>query len=471
MSAPPAGAEDAGDKKPSREAAKEQEVSAVAESGDSWRIWLFALEEYRLRASMSPGEGGGSPLGSLAEDESDQDVRLFLEGGVVDPDDNFAAEVSLGLWWDIDGSIPDGNPYGLASTFDYRQPWWDVYTLTAEYRSKGVLRLARGGRQASEHGLPVTFDGASIRLTGVERYLDFFVFGGRSTHFFEVAAEPFEDWIASAGAVVRASPSVRFELDYRLSLEDVLQSDKQTKEGLSDHSYGLSAWCRSGDWLYAKGYLRGLNDEFSHAGAAARMIWQSLNLGVNLSADVQAITLHEISEREDPYFAILGESLPNLRWRLDLWKNFETGAGDYGIHAGWNGKNILKGEEGPFNRNAGRIYLLFEGRDLLVKGLFASIAAEGHYTYADWQLSGDMILTAGGSVGYEYKMLKAEAGTYYQRFKYDYYLDVKEIEDVRTYYGLVSYKALDWLAVKIRYEFERLDRDVHTVTLAVSQMY
>jgi hypothetical protein len=444
---------------------------AASAAEDEWQFWFLALEEYRFRTSGQNDRGASSLVGSFADEESDQDVRLFLEGSVGDPGDQFSAEISAGLWWDIDGSIPDGNPYGLTSVYDYRQPWWDVYTLTAEYRSKGFLKLARGGRQTSEHGLPVVFDGVSMELSAVQRRLDFFVFGGRSTHFFEWGAEPFEDWMASAGLVARLARSFRVELDYRLLLEDVLQPDKETGKGLTDHSYGLRAWYRRDHWLYAQGYLRGLNASLSHAGAGAKVVWSDLNLGADLKLDVQMITLREINEREDPFFAILGESLPNLRWCLDLWKVFETGGGDYGIHAGWNGRNLLKGSQGPFNRNAARLYLLLEGTDIGGTGLFVDASMEAHYSTTGGQYAGDLIITAGGSAGYRDKRLKVEAGTYYQRFKYDYYLDVQEIEDVRTYFGLVSYRALDWLAFKVRYEFERMDRDVHTVTLTVSQTY
>ncbi len=445
-------------------------VSTSMTGENDWYLWFFVSEEYRLRVSISP-DGGGNLTNPVAGSESDHDLRLFLDVGVRDPSDRFGAQAALGLWWDMDGSIPEGEPSGLGSLYDYRQPWWDVFKLQADYRSSGYLRLARAGRLASEHGLPVTFDGVSFLVTGVRPFLDLFLFGGRSVHFFETQVDTFEDWIASAGAVIRPMPSIRLELDYRFVQEDVLQLDRKTKRDLNDHLYGLSAWFRHSDWLYARVYTRGLNDSVSHTGASAKLAFPSLGLGANLVLDAQVIGLKEINEREDPYFTILGESLPHLRWQVDLWKMFETAAGEYAVHAGWNGRDLLEGVEGPFNRNVGRIYILFEATDIVLKGPFAGLAAEGHYSHAGGQLSHEMIYTAGGSAGYATTKLKVEAGSYYQRYKYDYYRDLREIDDVRTFFGTFSYKLLGWLTLRARYEFEQSDRDFHTVTLALSQTY
>jgi len=449
---------------------EETSVRSDPDEGRSWRFWMFSLEEYRLRTAGASG-GGGELTNPAADDESDHDLRLFLEAGVRDPGDHFGAEASLGLWLDVDGSLPEGDVTGLSSIYDYRQPWWDVFKLQADYQGKGALGLVRAGRQVTEYGLPVTFDGASLRLNALPPVLQIFAFGGRSVHFFETRADVFEDWIGSLGAVIRPLKNLRLELDYRLLSEDVLNSDRESQTHLTDHTYGLNAWLRHRDWMLARAYLRGLNDTLSHAGAAVRVMVPRLGLGASLNLDAQVVTLDEINERQDPFYALLGESLPHLRWRVDAWKSFETASGDYSVHAGWNGRDLLSGEESAFNRNVGRIYLQLEASDLAVKGLFASFAAEGHYTHLDGRLSGDLILTLGGSAGFESGRLRAETGSYYQRYKYDYYRDLREIDDVRTWYVLLSWRPVDWLKLRARYDFERSDRDFHTVTLTVSQSF
>ena len=73
-------------------------------------------------------------------------------------------------------------------------------------------------------------------------------------------------------------------------------------------------------------------------------------------------------------------------------------------------------------------------------------------------------------MGYKNRFIRAEAGTWYQRFKYNYYRDVQEIDDVRTVFTSVTWKALDWLSVRARYQYENLeDRDMHTVFLTLTQ--
>ena len=45
-----------------------------------------------------------------------------------------------------------------------------------------------------------------------------------------------------------------------------------------------------------------------------------MNLGLDLKADAQLTTFREINELDDPYYAVLGESLPHVRLNADLWK-------------------------------------------------------------------------------------------------------------------------------------------------------
>ncbi|HUU02142.1 MAG TPA: hypothetical protein VM425_11920 [Myxococcota bacterium] len=447
------------------------EINALENGGAAWDFWFNAQEEYRLRAVVAPGGTAGDLVNPAPDSETDNDLRLFLEGGLRDPSDHFGGEFALGLWWDVDGVAAAGDSTGLGSMFDYRQPWWDVYKLQLDYQSDGFCKLARAGRQAAPFGLPVTFDGAAVVVSAVRPILDLFIFGGRSVHFFETQADMFEDWLASAGAVIRPLRWLRIELDYRLQIEDVLQADRVSKADLTDHSYGVTSWYRPTDWLLGRLTLRGLNNSFARVGAAARLEWKRIEAGIQLSADAQTISLDEIHESADPFFTLLGESLPNLRWQADAWKRFSTAKGNYTLHLGWNGRQVLNGDPGPFNRNMGRAYLLFDAADVILPGIFFSLSGEGHYTYLNGSLLRDWIFTAGGSAGYKNKKLSAELGTYYQRYKYDYYRDVREVSDVRTFYASCGFRPLSWLSFRVRYEFERSDRDFHVVTLSIGQMF
>lgn len=460
------------------------EPTEVDQSG--WLFRALFIEEYRGRsvAAPEPAAGVDPLLRPVPSDESDHDIHFFTDMGLTDPGDHFQANLSLALFADVDGSFPGGRHSALASIYDYDAPfssvWFDAYVLSAEYHSEDVVKLARGGRQVSELGLPVTFDGASL-VFGVSRpYLDIFVFGGRTHHFFELDADLFEDWIASTGFVIRPTQDFKIEIDYRLAIESVIRESRvllderivvEEREDRVDHSYGLTAWYRYDDWFNLKVDLHNINEELAEVGAACKLASSDLDMGADVGVDAQLVTLRTLAEREDPFFAVLGESKPYVRWRIDLWKDYRTKAGDYGLHLGWNARELFDGEESLANRNVGRIYLQVDATDIVVEGPFVSAAAEVHYQRAAGLFNGDYIVTAGGSAGYAKGEIKAEAGTFYQKYKYDYYRDLRESEDVRTYFGSVTYEPLEWLTVRGRYEYERLDRDVHTFTLALSQTY
>ncbi len=437
-------------------------VEALAGDGDKL-FWFQVQEEYRGRFAT----GYESPS-LYTDEESDHDARLQLSSGIRDASGHFRGFLSAGAWVDLDGQRSEGAPAALSSSYDLESSLWlDVFSLYGEYHSDGWLRLARVGRQVVEFGLPLTVDGAllEVRPLAPAPYFDLFFFGGRSVHFFEAEQAIFEDWVASAGVVIHPLHKMRIVMDYRFLMEDT-----EIEEGIVDHSYGAEVLYAPLDWLYLKGYGRGITDAFSHTGAAARMAWYDLGLGVDLKVDSQLAELREVNEVDNPYFAILGASMPHTRWGLDLWKSFSTSAGEYGLHLGWTGRANHK-DESAFNRSYGKLYCLFEASDIGVKGPFVSLSLENHFAEVAPTFDQEGVLTAGGSAGYRNALLRAEAGSYYQRFKYDYYDDVQEYENVRTFFGAFTIKPLDWLSVRARYTFEQLDRDVHTVVLTLSQSY
>ena len=133
------------------------------------------------------------------------------------------------------------------------------------------------------------------------------------------------------------------------------------------------------------------------------------------------------------------------------------------------GRQLVDDDETPFNRNSGRAYVLFSAADIAVKGPFITAVFE---RWADGPaIDDDGLWSVGGSAGYDVERFRCEVGSNYQLYKYDYYLDVDERVHVRTVFADFKVKALDWLAVKARYEYELFDRDVHTVTIGLSQIY
>ncbi len=447
----------------------------VDEDGDSdkWTFLFNALEEYRMRYGTAPvlrDETGTMPPSPA---ESDHDLRFFLGSSLLDPTDRFFADVSLGLWMDLNQTPAPLSGSALTSQYDEStitagdvSLWIDVYSLYGEYHGDGIVGLARLGRQQAEHGRPATFDGATLRVRLLKRYLEMFAFGGRTVHFFNTDDGWFEDWLASSGFVIRPHRMLKFELDYRF-----LNETAPSGEGITNHSYGIQGWLLTDHWFYLKGHLRGLGDRVSRLGGATMMVWDKANMGLDIAGDLQLVALREINEFDDPYYAILGESRPNFRAHVDLWKAFETSGGTYTAHAGWDARMLSTNTPALFNRDYGKVYAWLQATDIAIPGPFAGVMFEYHYTLASDAHGDDNILTLGGSLGWDRKPLRVEAGTYYSKIKYNYYQTVDERENVRTYFGEVGYRVFDWLRVMGRYEFERFDRDIHQATLSLSQAF
>ena len=442
-------------------------VQPGVEPERAWSGELSLVQEYRVRTAGSGLDGSSGTLGAPVAGETDQDLRLTLDGQGRGYHDHLQGQISAALWYDVDGHVPQGQPDVFGETSDYRQPLFVVYALSAEWRHSLPLEYLRLGRQASEHGLPITFDGASLDLRLWERRLSLFGYAGRTIHFFESQPGLFENWVTCVGAGYRPSQNLRLEFDSRFEHDSILAQDQQERVWVYAHSYGLTLSMRREE-SWAKLFVRGLDRSASHAGGALRLVFPSIALGVDAQVNAQLRTLGEISENENPFFSLLGPSLPNLRTRLEVWK--EIGLGQtttLNLRAGWRVRQLLSGVESPFNRNFGGVYFQTELNDLAVKGLFAVGILE--WNYVPWSLTNDSFLALGGSAGYSTRRVKVEAGTYYQRWKVNYYRDVEELQDARTVYASAGVRVLPWLEVRARYTLEIVDRYIHSAFFSLRE--
>jgi hypothetical protein len=441
--------------------------SAGASSGWSADLWL--TQEYRYRTAGSAEATSASPLGvSAAENPiADQDLRLTLDGSVVGLRERLAGTVSAAFWFDLDGHVPRGEPDLFGDSQGLAQPLTVVYALTAEWRRSRPLERLAIGRQQALHGLPVTFDGGALDLRFWERRLSLFGFGGRTVHFFEAQTGFFENWLAGGGAGLRLGERLQLEVDSRYLHELILGTGGDPGPQVNTNSYGVTLMGRW-DELQGKLFARGMNRDFSHLGGVFHLQVPHAALGVDGQATVQLIPLGEIAESEAPYYSMLGNSLPHLRARLEAWKDFRVGAkGSLAVAVGTRLRQLLHDQPTRFNRNMSALYLRGDLNDLGRKGVFASLAAE-------WNLptqAGDStnFITVGGAAGYMARKGRAEAGTYYQRFKINYYRDVEELQDARTVYAMAAYRVFPQVEIRGRYVLEIVDRAVHAAYLTLRE--
>lgn len=414
------------------------------------------LEEYRLRIASHALPSSGPLGGPLQTNQaSDQHLRLLGDGQISGLDGHFHAVVSGALWFDLDGPSAPGTASLFATQYDNAQPWLAIYALSAEWQEHKTLDYVRVGRQSSEHGLPLTFDGASLAVRALGHRLLLFGFGGKTVHFFETTPGLFENWVASTGAVIRPTAGSAFEFDTRLIREPTFNADRSQRDAITNHSYGLSASLASEN-LSSKVYARGIDRRPSHLGGAFLFENERLGLGLDARIHAQLVTLGEVVESENPFYSLLGPSLPYVQFRFESWKDFRVGRqAHFSLHLGWRGRQVVRAAEQPFNRNTGAIYVQVRIDDLVRKGLFIGGTVENDYV--PYTVNGERMLTLGGFTGYGNDVVKAELGTYFQQYKIIYYQSAEELHDARTVYGSVALKPAKWLELRARYEIDIFD--------------
>ena len=433
-----------------------------------WSADFGLLEEYRLRI-VSHALADRGPLGQPVSPNqaSDQRLRLLGDGQITGMDDRFHAVMSGALWLDLDGAGKPGTGSLFATQYDNAQPWWAVYALSAQWQGKKALDYVRVGRQASEHGMPLTFDGAALSLRVIGRELELFGFGGKTVHFFESMPGLFENWVASTGAVLRPTGNSKIEVDTRLIREPTANADRSELDPITNHSYGVAATLGS-DSLQSKVYARGIDRHPSHVGGAFMFQSERLSLGLDARIHGQLQTLGEVVESENPYYSILGRSLPYVRFRFELWKDFELGRlTRFDVHVGWRGRQVVGYPEQRFNRNAGALYLNAQLEDFVRKGLFLGGSVE--HAYVPYVVHGERMLTLGGFAGYRNLRLKAELGSYFQQYKLVYYQTAEELHNTRTVYGSLGFRVTDWLELLGKYEIDIFDRYLQSFFFSARQ--
>lgn len=433
-------------------------VLALAPPARAQEVQVGAREEYRLRSSAAP-------------DQSSHDVRLGLDLGIQDSKGQLTAATQLALFWTPLRSVAEGTTDGLATVLDVRKPFFDVYQLSADYRGAGLLRLVRAGRQASEHGRPATFDGASVLLRPTPAFT-VFAFGGRSVHFFEVPQAgflTFDDWLASAGVGLKPLSWLRFEVDYRLLLERVGDESGELRP-VTNHSYGASAWLRPSDAVWARLTVRGLDNLLAEASLSGHVFFTAPALSLDGRFFLQPVTLGLLNELDNPFYLTLGPSLPHARWRLDASRNFALPRGAVEVHLGWAGRALLKDPETAFNRTSNRLYLSGGVRDVGLPGLSAQLSLE-RLTNTAAPFVGKGIFTLNAAAAYERALVRGEVGVQYYQYQYTYFRDVEEVADVRVVFAELRVKPLSWLSVRARYQLELFDRTRHTFTFSLAQVY
>jgi hypothetical protein len=386
-----------------------------------------------------------------AREESDQDLYGQLRLDVTMPREKRYEFHFLGAFRnDLDGEQDRQGYYPLedigdTGTATHKEYIYEAH-LDANYLLAAMPQL-RLGRQAGTRDEPIFFDGVAADL-GPGRRFNLTVYGGRAVHFFELDTPEGDDALWGAGVDYEVIPPTRLSLDY-LSVDDIRDPGNDRQDELI--SLRIAQYLTEHWRLLVKG--RNIN------GAPRDVRLRSLTAFPAASVDVSVIYFrqmraqNELSNETSLYFDIVGQSEPFQS--LDLKVRWQPGE-DYAFDVGTFKRELLEPEttQGPFNREFSRSYLVFEVDNLILTGAFLGLTGER------WKSDTTEVGTHGFDLGYKYqsglRKGRVTLGSYFSLYKYDYYLELGERTEVRTYYVDVKAPVGDAFLVTANVEQEEV---------------
>jgi len=321
------------------------------------------------------------------------------------------------------------------------------------------LPQVRIGRQAGARDEPVFFDGIAADVA-VGRRLNLTVYGGAAAHFYEINDSWGSDFLHGAGIDYSPFNSTMLSLDY-LDVHD--ERDPFLGADQGDQHYSIALRQRFTPFLRAMAKYRSLNKEPRDIKARVIQAFPEADLELSLSYFKQFRTQNELSNEFSPYFDVLGQSVPFQSYDVKVRKMFGR---HYALDIGYFQRSLVEArEENAFNRDYKRAFTVFEMADLLYDGLTFSLS--GDY----WDAGERKSASAGFDAEYKFKnkMKKAKIGmgTYYNLYKYDYYVQLGERQKVRTYHLNGTVPLTKGLFVNAKYEYEQSIEDYQTFKIGM----
>lgn len=314
----------------------------------------------------------------------------------------------------------------------------------------------RVGRQAGTREEPIYFDGISADMRLADS-VSATLYGGVAAHFDELD----DDWGKDAlgGAGIDVSPT----FDSVISLDYLYVKDRRDFFGFSDqenHLYSLKVWQRFARFLRAMARLRHLDGDARDAKASIAAVFPAAGFEITTGYFRQFGDEKELSTELASYFDVAGETSRYESYDVKLRKFFGE---HYALDAGYHVRRLIgDDEESAFNRDYSRAFAAFDVADLLMQGLTLSLL--GEY----WETEGRDYRSAGLDASYAFaargRRAEVRAGSYYSLYKYNYYVELGERDDVRTYYAKAIIPVSRNFSADGKYEFEEGWEDYHRLS-------
>lgn len=394
---------------------------------------------------------------SSTEIDRDQDVFGDLRIDATAPKSNRYEFHFMGSFrTDLDGNRDLRQNYILEDIGDAGSHSTTGYLYEAHFDINhpitGITQV-RMGRQPGTRDEQVTFDGVALDIRPFSS-VNLTLYGGAAVNLYEIGRSESDDTVAGAGLDLSPTASTGISLDYA-ALKD--KRDYLGMTDVKDDLVSVRVWQRFTPSLKGTVRYRYQNDEARDL--TVRMLGSFPGAGTEFGASYlrQFRTQAEQSNALSPFVDVMGHSDPYHSLEVKLRQFFGK---RYAVNLAYFKRDLIGDSlPGTFNREYTRSAVGFEVNDLFMNDLVLSLSGD------QWRSPGlpaaaERTYTSGGAdIGYSFgkkgSITRINTGTYYSLYKYDYYLQLGERTNVRTYYLNTKVPVVKQMALSLGYELER----------------
>lgn len=356
---------------------------------------------------------------------------------------------------DLDGADSDDDFvfYSLSDTYDSRVTGHLYHAYLDVHRQSG-FDVVRAGRQVLyETPETVYLDGVRAETSPRGEH------AWRAGAYGGVQALPYQSsrdgyYVLGGFAEARPGETTRLRADWLHASDD----------GPGDDTDDLLAL--KGDWAASPRLsLEASTSRFVHDPRDARVAGRWFDAESDLAVEARYYELlspqKDLAVPLDPFYATLFDSFPYREAGFSVGKGLGE---DWYLQAGAELRRVVEdGDVGPFNRDFDRWFATASAEDLLPQAIAISATAEV------WDGSDERFETWGLDLQRDFgEDWRADLGSYFSLYKFDFYLD-EEHEHVRTWYAGLRHQATKALSVRVRYELEHDDeQDFQTVRVGMT---
>jgi hypothetical protein len=331
------------------------------------------------------------------------------------------------------------------------------YAYFTVYKLMPFIPYVKAGRQISSRNTFFTFDGLSAGFT-IVKGLSAYIYGGLSVHHSEVNYEWGSDY--AAGAAVDYSPLslVTISADYMYSYDKRVFPVTNTFQ-----NHTLSGTVRILPFPFLRSMIRFRFYDFKPDALTVRIlsVFSKIDLEIALKYYLQLAVSDERTTDIFSLYNITGVLHPyqyvdlKVRKQILPWLSADIGA--------YLRFLLDDGNASVFNHSYQKFFVGVQAA-LLNESLMPSISGEM------WRADDRNIISAGLDITYKNKTLNnssASAGMYYSLYKYSYFDQYGELENVTTIYGKIKAKIIKGLSADFGYEFEMGYEKYHNIKAGI----